>query len=153
MKKQQTRNSTAPRTNDMKYADLALLKLQFCDRNIARFDGVGTIVESLIRMPPISARERDRAHTVIKMLLDIVEKFQSDIGLYRELVLAVLMDARGVPDERLSADDALRMMREIEASNTLAGPSPKRARSHVPAAVARAVKSAPHRVSRTTRAA
>jgi hypothetical protein len=115
MKKAQPLNRARkqPRAND-RYARLAMSSLNHCDRSIEQFRAISALVTTVVCNPAVTDDERQAEHTILSFLMATVEGYEREAEAYRELVADVAMDARNLPDARLSADEALRLMEAVE---------------------------------------
>jgi hypothetical protein len=114
MKKRQSTKKAKSGVRNDRYARLAMSSLLHSDRSITQLQTVSVLVAKVLRNPAVTQDERDSEHTVLSLLLETVGRYQREVQSYRELVVAVVEDARNLPDSRLSADDALRLMEAVE---------------------------------------
>ena len=80
--------------------------------SIAQHRAVALIVANILRNPAITVDDRANERTALLLLLDTVENYTADSEAWRELVEAVVRDARRLPHVSLSADEAFRLMDE-----------------------------------------
>lgn len=100
-----------------RYARLAMSSLNHCNRSIEQFRAISALVATVVRNPAVTDDERRAEHTILSLLMATVEGYEREAETYRELVADVATDARNLPDTRLNADEALRLMDEAVELN------------------------------------
>ena len=96
------------------YAQLAMSTLERCHVSISQFRAVSLLAANILRNPAITVEDRANERTALLLLLDTVENYTADNEAWRELVEAVVRDARRLPDVSLSADEAFKLMDEAQ---------------------------------------
>ena len=115
MKSQRSKHKNVQSISAELYTRLAMSTFKRCDVFIAQHRAVSLLVSNIIRNPAVTVEDRANERTALLLLLETVENYQFDAEAWRELVGAVVDDARHLPDVRLSADEALRLMDDAHA--------------------------------------
>lgn len=103
-----TKNQPAsrPPVDAIQYEKLALSAFDLCDRHLAQLDTLITLASSICRNPSITLEERRRRQTLLELLVDTAEQYQQELECDRELYKVIALDAKGVPQSRITARHA-----------------------------------------------
>jgi hypothetical protein len=109
-----TKNQTAsrPPVDALQYEKLALSAFDLCDRHLGQLDTLITLASSICRNPSITLEERRRRQTLLELLVDTAEQYQQELQCDRELYKVIALDAKGVPQSRITARHAADLLAE-----------------------------------------
>ncbi|MFM0078164.1 hypothetical protein P0D72_04630 [Paraburkholderia sediminicola] len=109
-----TKNQPAsrPPVDALQYEKLALSAFDLCDRHLAQLDTLITLASSICRNPSITLEERRRRQTLLELLVDTAEQYQQELECDRELYKVIALDAKGVPQSRITARHAASLLAE-----------------------------------------
>ncbi|MCP2089329.1 UNVERIFIED_ORG: hypothetical protein J2Y81_005416 [Paraburkholderia sediminicola] len=96
----------------IQYEKLALSAFDLCDRHLAQLDTLITLASSICRNPSITIEERRRRQTLLELLVDTAEQYQQELECDRELYKVIALDAKGVPQSRITARHAANLLAE-----------------------------------------
>ncbi|CAH2900093.1 MAG: FIG00459084: hypothetical protein [uncultured Paraburkholderia sp.] len=104
--------ATRPPVDALQYEKLALSAFDLCDRQLSQLNTLTTLVASICRIPAITSDERHRRQTMLELLVDTAEQYQRELECDRELYQVIALDAKGVPQSRITASRATRLLAE-----------------------------------------
>ncbi|MFL9863582.1 hypothetical protein PQR67_05300 [Paraburkholderia fungorum] len=109
-----TKNQPAsrPPVDALQYEKLALSAFDLCNRHLSQLDTVITLASSICRNPSITLEERRRRQTLLELLVDTAEQYQQELECDRELYKVIALDAKGVPQSRITARHAANLLAE-----------------------------------------
>ena len=109
-----TKNQPAsrPPVDALQYEKLALSAFDLCDRHLGQLDTLITLSSSICRNPSVTLEERRRRQTLLELLVDTAEQYQQELQCDRELYKVIALDAKGVPQGRLTARHAVSLLAE-----------------------------------------
>lgn len=109
-----TRNQPAsrPPVDALQYEKLALSAFDLCNRHLGQLDTMITLASSICRNPSITLEERRRRQTLLELLVDTAEQYQQELECDRELYKVIALDAKGVPQSRITARHAANLLAE-----------------------------------------
>lgn len=109
-----TKNQPAsrPPVDALQYEKLALSAFDLCDRHLDQLDTLSTLVSSICRNPSVMLEERRRRQTLLELLVDTAEQYQQELECDRELCKVIALDAKGVPQSRITARHAANLLAE-----------------------------------------
>ncbi|WP_153139716.1 hypothetical protein [Paraburkholderia agricolaris] len=133
----QSQPASRPPVDALQYEKLALSTFNLCNRQLSQLNTLITLGSSICRNPAITSDERRRQQTMLELLVDTAEQYQRELECDRELYQVIALDAKGVPQSRITANRAMRLLAEasqIETKETPAAtkPSPGRQTSVKP---------------------
>jgi hypothetical protein len=114
--------ASRPPVDALQYEKLALSAFDLCDRQLGQLNTLITLASSICRNPAITSDERRRRQIMLELLVDTAEQYQHDLENDRELFQVIALDAKGVPQGRLTANHATRLL--VEASRLASGSQP-----------------------------
>ncbi|MFM0125095.1 MULTISPECIES: hypothetical protein [unclassified Paraburkholderia] len=97
--------SRAP-VDALQYEKLALSAFGLLERQLSQLDKLVTLAASIVRSPAVTREERHRQRKLLELLLDTVEDYQSEVEIDRELYQVIALDAKGIPQSRITARHA-----------------------------------------------
>jgi len=101
-----------PPVDALQYEKLALSAFDLCDRHLGQLDTLITLASSICRNPSITLEERRRRQTLLELLVDTAEQYQQELQCDRELYKVIALDAKGVPQSRITARHAADLLAE-----------------------------------------
>ncbi|AFT89073.1 hypothetical protein [Paraburkholderia phenoliruptrix] len=104
--------ATRPPVDALQYEKLALSAFDLCDRQLSQLNTLTTLAASICRIPAITSDERHRRQTMLELLVDTAEQYQRELECDRELYQVIALDAKGVPQSRITASRATRLLAE-----------------------------------------
>ncbi|MFM0212957.1 hypothetical protein PQQ96_36805 [Paraburkholderia sediminicola] len=109
-----TKNQPAsrPSVDALQYDKLALSAFDLCDRHLGQLDTLITLASSICRNPSVTLEERRRRQTLLELLVDTAEQYQQELECDRELYKVIALDAKGVPQSRITARHAANLLAE-----------------------------------------
>jgi hypothetical protein len=107
-KSQQSR----PPVDAQQYEKLALSAFNLCDRQLSQLSTLVILTSTICRNPAITREERHQRQTLLELLLDTTEQYQQDLEHDRELFQVIALDAKQIPQARITAQHATRLLHE-----------------------------------------
>ena len=104
--------ASRPPVDATQYEKLALSAFDLCDRHLAQLDTLITLSSSICRNPSITLEERRRRQTLLELRVDTAEQYQQELECDRELYKVIALDAKGVPQSRITARHAASLLAE-----------------------------------------
>jgi hypothetical protein len=104
--------ASRPPVDALQYEKLALSAFDLCDRQIDQLDTLITLASSICRNPAITRDERRHRQTLLELLVDTAEQYQLELECDRELFQVIALDAKGVPQSRITARHATSLLAE-----------------------------------------
>jgi hypothetical protein len=123
----QSQPASRPPVDALQYEKLALQTFDLCNRQLSQLNTLITLASSMCRNPAITIEERRRQQTMLELLVDTAEQYQQTLECDRELYQVIALDAKGVPQSRITANRAARLLAEasqIAATETPADANP-----------------------------
>lgn len=127
--------ASRPPVDALQYEKLALSAFDLCNRHLDQLNTLITLASSICRNPPITLEERRRRQTLLELLVDTSERYQQELECDRELYEVIALDAKGVPQSRITARNAANLLAEEllqrtgELPTTVTAPQRKRSSS------------------------
>jgi hypothetical protein len=118
----QSQPNSRPPVDALQYEKLALSAFHLCDRQLSQLNTLITLASSMCRNPAVTSDERRRQQTMLELLVDTAEQYQQELECDRELYQVIALDAKGIPQSRITANRAARLL--AEASNIAGQASP-----------------------------
>ena len=112
--------ASRPPVDAIQYEKLALSAFDLCDRQLSQLDTLITLASSIVRNPAFTHDERRRRQTLLELLVDTAEQYQQDLECDRELFQVIALDAKGIPRNRLTAQQAANLL--ADASKIVKAP-------------------------------
>ncbi|NPT53351.1 hypothetical protein [Paraburkholderia elongata] len=121
----QSQPDSRPPVDALQYEKLALSAFNLCDRQLSHLNTLITLASSMCRNPAVTIDERRRQQTMLELLVDTAEQYQHELECDRELYQVIALDAKGIPQSRITASRAARLLAEAakikgQASTTTA---------------------------------
>lgn len=104
--------ASRPPVDALQYEKLALSAFDLCNRHLDQLNTLITLTSSICRNPPITLEERRRRQTLLELLVDTSERYQQELQCDRELYQVIALDAKGVPQSRITARHAANLLAE-----------------------------------------
>ncbi|MFM0226430.1 hypothetical protein [Paraburkholderia dipogonis] len=101
-----SRTTSRPPVDALQYEKLALSAFGLVERQLSQLDKLVTFVASIVRSPAVTREERHRQRKLLELLLDTVEDYQREVEIDRELYQVIALDAKGIPQSRITARHA-----------------------------------------------
>jgi len=108
----QTQPASRPPVDALQYEKLALSTFDLCNRQLSQLNTLITLASSMCRNPAITSDERRCQQTMLELLVDTAEQYQQELECDRELYQVIALDAKGVPQSRITANRAARLLAE-----------------------------------------
>ncbi|WP_434115293.1 hypothetical protein [Paraburkholderia caffeinilytica] len=118
----QSQPASRPPVDALQYEKLALQTFDLCNRQLSQLNTLITLSSSICRNPAITSDERRRQQTMLELLVDTAEQYQRELESDRELYQVIALDAKGIPQSRITANRAARLL--AEASQIAATETP-----------------------------
>ncbi|MGF6898817.1 hypothetical protein [Paraburkholderia sp. GAS348] len=110
--KKQSQPDSRPPVDALQYEKLALSAFNLCDRQLSHLNTLITLASSMYRNPAVTSDERRRQQTMLELLVDTAEQYQHELECDRELYQVIALDAKGIPQSRITASRAARLLAE-----------------------------------------
>ncbi len=110
--KKQSQPDPRPPVDALQYEKLALSTFDLCNRQLSQINTLITLASSMCRNPAITSEERRRQRTMLELLVDTAEQYQHELECDRELYQVIALDAKGIPQSRITASRAVRLLEE-----------------------------------------
>ena len=110
--KKQSQPDPRPPVDSLQYEKLALSTFDLCNRQLSQINTLITLASSMCRNPAITSEERRRQRTMLELLVDTAEQYQRELECDRELYQVIALDAKGIPESRITASRAVRLLEE-----------------------------------------
>lgn len=101
-----SRITSRPPVDALQYEKLALSAFGQLERQLSQLDKLVTLAASIVRSPAVTREERHRQRKLLELLLDTVEDYQREVEIDRELYQVIALDAKGIPQSRITARHA-----------------------------------------------
>ncbi|MFM0170195.1 hypothetical protein [Paraburkholderia sediminicola] len=98
--------TSRPPVDALQYEKLALSAFGLVERQLSQLDKLVTFVASIVRNPAVTREERHCQRKLLELLLDTVEDYQREVEIDRELYQVIALDAKGIPQSRITARHA-----------------------------------------------
>jgi hypothetical protein len=108
----QTQPVSRPPVDALQYEKLALQAFDLCNRQLTQLNTLITLASSMCRNPAITSDERRRQLTMLELLVDTAEQYHRELECDRELYQVIALDAKGIPQSRITANRAARLLAE-----------------------------------------
>jgi hypothetical protein len=108
----QSQPASRPPVDALQYEKLALSTFDLCNRQLSQLNTLITLASSMCRNPAITSDERRCQQTMLELLVDTAEQYQQELECDRELYQVIALDAKGVPQSRITANRAARLLAE-----------------------------------------
>ncbi|MGB8419898.1 hypothetical protein [Paraburkholderia sp.] len=108
----QSQPDSRPPVDALQYEKLALSTFDLCNRQLSQINTLITLASSMCRNPAITSEERRRQRTMLELLVDTAEQYQHELECDRELYQVIALDAKGIPQSRITASRAVRLLEE-----------------------------------------
>ncbi|MFM0661397.1 hypothetical protein [Paraburkholderia sediminicola] len=121
----QSQPDSRPPVDAMQYEKLALSAFDLCERQLTQLNTLITLASSMCRNPAITSDERRRQRTLLELLVDTAEQYQRELECDRELYQVIALDAKGIPQSRITARRAARLLEDASKVTEKASPTEK----------------------------
>jgi hypothetical protein len=108
----QSQPTSRPPVDALQYEKLALTTFDLCNRQLSQLNTLVTLASSICRNPALTSEERRRQQTMLELLVDTAEQYQQELECDRELYQVIALDAKGIPQSRITASRAARLLAE-----------------------------------------
>ncbi|MFL9998024.1 hypothetical protein PQR34_37320 [Paraburkholderia sediminicola] len=108
----QSQPASRPPVDALQYEKLALSTFDLCNRQLSQLNTLVTLASSICRNPALTSEERRRQQTMLELLVDTAEQYQQELECDRELYQVIALDAKGIPQSRITASRAARLLAE-----------------------------------------
>ena len=108
----QSQPASRPPVDALQYEKLALSTFDLCNRQLSQLNTLVTLASSICRNPALTSEERRRQQTMLELLVDTAEQYQQELECDRELYQVIALDAKGIPQSRITASRAARLLEE-----------------------------------------
>ncbi|OAJ58488.1 hypothetical protein A6V36_06085 [Paraburkholderia ginsengiterrae] len=100
------RTASRPPVDALQYEKLALSAFGLIERQIDRLEKLTTLASSIYRNPAITREERSHHRSLLGLLIETAEDYQREIEIDRDLYQIIALDAKGIPQSRITARHA-----------------------------------------------
>ncbi|MFM0414846.1 hypothetical protein [Paraburkholderia aromaticivorans] len=114
-----SRTTSRPPVDALQYEKLALSAFGLVERQLGQLDKLVTLAASIVRSPAIMREERHRQRRLLEVLVDTGEDYQREVENDRELYQVIALDAKGIPQSRITARHATDLL--AKATRTVTG--------------------------------
>jgi len=104
--------ASRPPVDALQYEKLALQTFDLCTRQLNQLNTLITLGSTMCRNPAITSDERRRQQTMLELLVDTAEQYQRELECDAELYQVIALDAKGIPQSRITANRAARLLAE-----------------------------------------
>ncbi|MFM0500725.1 hypothetical protein [Paraburkholderia caffeinilytica] len=111
-KSNKNQSASRPPVDALQYEKLALSAFDLCNRHLGQLDTLITLASSICRNPSITLEERRHRQTLLELLVDTAQQYQQELECDRELYKVIALDAKGVPQSRITARHAANLLAE-----------------------------------------
>jgi hypothetical protein len=122
----QSQPDSRPPVDALQYEKLALQTFDLCNRHLSQLNTLIALGSSMCRNPAITSEERKRQQTLLELLVDTAEQYQQALECDRELYQVIALDAKGIPQSRITASRAARLLAEASQRATYSADTPER---------------------------
>ncbi|AXL49265.1 hypothetical protein DSC91_001028 [Paraburkholderia caffeinilytica] len=119
----QSQPASRPPVDALQYEKLALQTFDLCNRHLSQLNTLITLASSMCRNPAITSDERRRQQTMLELLVDTAEQYHRELECDRELYQVIALDAKGIPQSRITANRAARLLAEASQIATTETPA------------------------------
>ncbi|MFM0395268.1 hypothetical protein [Paraburkholderia phytofirmans] len=105
-----SRTTSRPPVDALQYEKLALSAFGLLERQLSQLDKLVTLAASIVRNPAVTREERHRQRKLLELLLDTGEDYQREVEIDRELYQVIALDAKGIPQSRITARHAANLL-------------------------------------------
>jgi hypothetical protein len=128
-----SRPASRPPVDALQYEKLALSAFGLVERQIDRLEKLTTLATSIYRSPAVTRDERNRHRTLLGLLIETVEDYQREIEIDRDLYQVIALDAKGIPQSRITARHAANLLAKaapgaVEGGENAGASTPERNR-------------------------
>jgi hypothetical protein len=112
MTKNTKQSQTALRSpvDALQYEKLALSTFRLCDQQLDQLNRLVSLASTICRCPTMTRDERQSQRALLELLVETAEGYASDLKRDRELYQVIALDAKGVPDSRITARHAASLL-------------------------------------------
>jgi hypothetical protein len=101
-----SRIKSRPPVDAIQYEKLALSAFGLIERQLSQLEKLVTLAGSIVRSPAVTIEERHRQRKLLELLLDTCEDYRGEVEIDQELYQVIALDAKGIPQSRLTARHA-----------------------------------------------
>jgi hypothetical protein len=105
-----SRTTSRPPVDALQYEKLALSAFGLIERQLTQLDKLVTLLSSIVRSPAVTGEERQQQRKLLELLLDTGEDYQREVEIDRELYQVIALDAKGIPQSRITARHAANLL-------------------------------------------
>jgi hypothetical protein len=105
-----SRTTSRPPVDALQYEKLALSAFGLLERQLSQLDKLVTLAASIVRNPAVTREERHRQRKLLELLSDTGEDYQREVEIDRELYQVIALDAKGIPQSRITARHAANLL-------------------------------------------
>ncbi|NPT38710.1 hypothetical protein [Paraburkholderia xenovorans] len=105
-----SRTTSRPPVEALQYEKLALSAFGLVERQLSQLEKLITLAASIVRSPAVTREERHRQRRLLELLIDTGEDYQREAEIDRELYQVIALDAKGVPQSRITARHAANLL-------------------------------------------
>jgi hypothetical protein len=110
-----------PPVDALQYEKLAVSAFDFSDRLFDQMDTLIELAASICRNPAVTIDERRSQNTLLELLVSTAEQYKQSIRIDRELYQVIALDAKGIPQSRITAKRAASLLAEAAQASMNAG--------------------------------
>lgn len=121
--KKQSQADSRPPVDALQYEKLALSAFDLCERQLSQLNTLITLASTMCRNPAVTTDERQRQRTLLELLVDTAEQYQQLLECDHELYQVIALDAKGIPQSRITAKRAVRLLEETSRLTEKASPT------------------------------
>jgi hypothetical protein len=120
------RTASRPPVDALQYEKLALSAFALIERQISQLDKLITLAASIYRSPALTRDERSRQRRLLGLLIDTGEDYQREVETDLELYQVIALDAKGIPQSRITARRATNLLAKAARAAKAASESRRR---------------------------
>jgi hypothetical protein len=102
----QLQTASRPPVDALQYEKLALSTFHLCDQQLGQLNRLVSLASTIYRCPTVTRDERQSQRALLELLVETVEGYERDRVRDRELYQVIALDAKGVPESRITAKHA-----------------------------------------------
>ena len=106
----QRQTPSRPPVDALQYEKLALSTFHLCDQQLGQLNRLVSLASTICRCPTMTRDERQSQRALLELLVETAEGYADDLVRDRELYQVIALDAKSVPDSRITARHAANLL-------------------------------------------
>jgi hypothetical protein len=118
---EQLQSTLHPPVDALQYEKLALSTFRLCDQQLAQLNRLVSLASTIYRCPTMTRDERQSQRALLELLVETVQGYADDLARDRELYQVIALDAKGVPNSRITAKHAAGLLANAAIAHAARG--------------------------------